>query len=357
MKRLATYLCMCAVLLGSALSCDVHEWPGQPVDVNVLLRLEFEGPMEEYTTIDRTQFGAPIISAAPSDYDVRYRVNVYPIMASGKYSKTPVTGWTFSESDATQLDFATTVQLAPGQYRLYAWADYVDNNSLEHKFYNVDDFESIRLIGDKHYGNLDMRDAFIGTCDIEVPVRYDLDPTPVDALLPMERPMGKWRFITTDLQEFVTRVLESRQARAQALGIEIQPENMLPTSVNFADFRLELKYNGWMPNDFDMFRNEPVAGDPGKFFTSGISPLSDKEAELGFDYMLVKPEGMDASISLYVYDGDNPEPLSSVTNITIPLRRGKVTIVKDNFLTRSAGGGIGISPGFDGNDFNYKVDD
>ncbi|MBQ7855830.1 MAG: hypothetical protein IJ348_01785 [Alistipes sp.] len=350
MKRLAKYLSICLALLGSTLSCNVHEWPEAPVDVNVLLRLEFEEPMTVDAVIDRTQFGLPIISAAPSDYDVRYRVNAYEVLASGKYSETPAVEWTFSADDALSLDFSTTVKLAPGKYRLYAWADYVDNGSVQNKFYNADDFSAIRLIGDTHYGNLDMRDAFIGTCDIDVPVRYDLDPTAVDALLPMVRPMGKFRLVTTDLQEFVTRVLQVRQAKAEALGATIRPEDMLPSSVNFSDFRLEIRYNGWMPNEFHMYRNEPVSGDPGKLFSSGISPLSDNEAELGFDYMMVKPEGMEANISLYVYDEDD-QLLSKVTNIPVPLKRSKITVIKDNFLTRSAGGGVGISPGFK-DDFN-----
>ncbi len=355
MKQLAKYLSVCMVLLGTMLSCDVHEWPTVPVDGNVLLRMQFESDMEVDAVVDRTEFSSPIISAMPKDYDVRYRVNVYPITASGDYSQTPTKEWVFTTGDATSLDFLTTVRLAPGRYRLYAWADYVDNNSIEDKFYNVDDFSSIRIVGDTHYGNLDMRDAFIGNCDIEVPVRYDLDPTPVEALFSMVRPNGKWRFITTDLQEFVTRVLELRQARARMMGMDIKPEDMVPTSVNFSDFHLKFHYNGWMPNEFDIFRDEPVAGDMGKNFTSSITPISDTEAELGFDYMMVKPNGMDALITLEVYDEQN-ELLSKVSNIPVSVKRGKITVIKDNFLTRSVGGGVGIYPSFD-DDFNYRIEE
>ena len=63
--------------------------------------------------------------------------------------------------------------------------------------------------------------------------------------------------------------------------------------------------------------------------------------------MLVNGEESFATLEMIIYNGDGEE-VNRVTGVEVPLKRNKITMVHDEFLTREFAPGIGIDPGFDG---------
>ncbi|MBQ8854079.1 MAG: hypothetical protein IJZ67_07230 [Alistipes sp.] len=351
MRKIAQHILVCATLCFSLLSCNVHQWPEAPIpEVDVNLTLTFDTDMPLLAIIDRMNTYA---STDPEDYDVRYRINAYRISDNGSVSTKPTKEWIFSRPEIAVLDYSTPVSIAPGNYRLYAWADYVENNSVEDKFYSTNEFTGISILGSKHIGNNDFRDAFIGTTDIAVVEQFELDLPPIEAHIKMGRPLAKFNFISTDLEEFISRVLEARLQQAAADGIVLPDADLTPSSVDLSEFRITVRYAGFMPCEFNMFSDAPVDSRTNVMFDSNITPLSGSEAMLGFDYVFVNGQQSTILISLSVYDKDGVL-MSAVPNIEVPVERSKLTTIRGHFMTESAQGGVNLKTEFDG-EFNIYM--
>ena len=75
---------------------------------------------------------------------------------------------------------------------------------------------------------------------------------------------------------------------------------------------------------------------------------------LGYDYIFVNGTETTLAISVEVYNRDG-ELMSSTNPINVPIVRSKMTVVKGEFLTSKATGGITINPGYDGDDYNIEI--
>lgn len=309
------------------------------------LTLTFDTELPLLAIIDRMNTSSASID--PQDYDIRYRINAYPISDNGTVSTKAAESWVFTRADISELDYSTSVEIVPGKYRLHAWVDYVDNNVVDDKFYSTSDFTGIRILGTEHIGNNDFRDAFIGTTDIEVIPQFELDLPPVEAHLDMGRPLAKFNFISTDLEEFISRVLEARMQQAEANGVVLPDSELVPSAVDLSEFRIVIRYAGFMPCEFNMFSDAPVDSRTNVMFDSQITPISGSEAMLGFDYVFVNGKRSTILISLSVYDKDNILR-SAVPNIEVPVERSKLTTIRGHFMTESAQGGVNLKTEFDG---------
>ena len=75
--------------------------------------------------------------------------------------------------------------------------------------------------------------------------------------------------------------------------------------------------------------------------------LPNNEACLAFDYVLVN--GTESSVTLeMVICNEKGQEVNRVGGVEVPVRRNRITTVRDAFLTREFAPGIGINPGFDG---------
>ena len=205
-------------------------------------------------------------------------------------------------------------------------------------FYDTQNFEEILLLGDEHYGCNDLRDAFNGTVEAAV------SETSLEATVEMGRPMAKFSFISNDLEDFMASITKMRTVKDN--GNETR-------AVELSDLKVVFHYYGFMPSSFNMFTNKPASAVTGVSFESEIKALNEKEADLGFDYVFVNGAESAVSVYLEVFDADGTL-LSSFKPIKVPLVRSKLTIVKANFLTSEANGGVSIVPDFDG-EYNFPV--
>ena len=78
-----------------------------------------------------------------------------------------------------------------------------------------------------------------------------------------------------------------------------------------------------------------------------MTTLSAQEARFGSDYIFVNGNESAVHVNLTILD-EQGKILNEVQGIEVPIVRGKLTSIRDEFLTRSFSPGIGIDTGFEG---------
>lgn len=359
-KTIAAALMVCTLVLAS---CAVHEWPEnggvepvvpEPPKYPVILYLSYDTNLPLYKVMENQLKSR---TSMANQYDVRYTIEIYKILDAVTNSKELYSREVLTRDDVNTLNHSLLINIPEGYYEFYVWTDYVDAGSSHDKFYTSENLASITVIN--HQGNNDFRDAFAGVLTTFV--------TPMTSELRIfnKRPLAKFNFVTTDLDRFIEHMLElkakaeaeasSKPGSDSASANDSSPEAEAPSRViDINEYKVVLRYSQFMPNEFDIFSYIPVYSLPNISFESTITPISDTEAELGFDYVFVNGDEFIIPIIVEVYDKTG-QKVSGINPINIPLMRGQLTTVRDEFLTSQASGGIGINPDFEGPDFIYPV--
>ncbi|MCM1309558.1 MAG: hypothetical protein NC301_00850 [Bacteroides sp.] len=359
MKKLLFLLpCLMLLLVG----CDVHEFP--TLEVPIIIpepEPEPEKPRIE-VVVNFDNLGWPdltTVNAMPGSraagstvYMLRYTLNVYEQSRGRSTSRSEVASQVvLTEVPYTLSDVSRhiAVELAEGTYSAIVWVDYVDaRNPDSDLHYSVKDFDNITLAGDTHAGNTETREAFRGTASFSVladgTVADAESREPVEYVpITVERPLARFEFITTDLEEYLAR---SRSENADAPALSPAP--------NPYDYTVRIRYTGYMPSVYNAHLNKPVDSTMGVSFAGKTEILSANEASLGFDHVFVNGSEASVQVALDIYNSDTGALISSSSTINVPLQRNRRTVVRGKFLTTTASGGVGINPEFNG-DFNIEI--
>lgn len=347
------------ISLFSMVACDVHEFPQETnVQVPFLLHLDFTTELPLYKEIIHTRVDNSETKGFISNHNIRYTIKVYRNDLARNNSREADTTFVFTKSDVSDLNFTAPLQLPEGSYDFQIWADYVDVNSNADKYYDTSDFAEI-ILSDKlnHPGSNDCREAFRGYASATVlnPAYYTGDMVSSidnEARAEMKRPMGKFKFVSTDVDVFLARMVQMMKEKGMLKDFEYDPDNSASSesvskSIALSDFTVLFRYKLFMPCSFNMFTDKPAYAWKGMSFKSKMFTDDYKEMTLGFDYIFVNGSETTLSISVEVYSADG-ELMSSTNPIDVPIVRNKLTIVKGDFLTSKASEGITISPEFDG---------
>lgn len=333
---------MFATLLATMLlgSCSVHEWPyeeEQPelpkYPITLHLNYDTELPIHQIVEYE---------TRANDDHDVRYTLEVYKIINEYLSKKELVLREVFYNEDITKLNSEKIVELTEGKYAFHLWTDYVEAGSTSDRYYNADNFSAIVIT--KHEGNNDYRDAFVGHLTAEVTAET------TDLSISNNRPLAKFKFISTDLDEFIEEALELKRKNGEVAD----GDDDATRGIDVSEYKVVIQYSQNMPSEYDHFLDIPVDITPNVRFESKINVISETEAELGFDYVFTNNSDFPTPITLVVYDKEGNN-VAAVNDIPVPLQRGKLTIVRGKFLSQQASGGIGIDPDFEGPDYVYNV--
>ena len=337
------------ILLLSAVSC-VHQWP-EPAVTQVVLNLVYETNLPMGPEIDVSTRAAD----DSEQYDIRYIIHAYELSGSGNIGDTPYATYMFTQDDITSPDNTFTLDIMEGQYRFMVWSDYVKQGTTEDMFYNADSLKYIKLYGrdegHKHVGNEDLRDAFLGWTDVDV-IRYGGHHPPVSCTAHMTRPLSKVVFITTDLDDWKTKVITNYYQSALQ-GSQPGESIEIMTDVDVTQYTVKIQYPQYMPNAFNMMTDRTTWSDVNVSFESKITPLGNQEAALGFDYVFANATDANVVMAVSLYDKTGTQ-LARSRDITVPLERGKVTTVRGSFLLEESDGGVSINPDFDG-EFNIVI--
>ena len=356
--RSVIYIIICCALLFTA--CDVHEFPEQGNErVPFTLHLDFSTEMPLHKEVTYTRSGESQSQERAVKHDIRYLIKAYRTdNIIGNVRKDADTTIVFTRSDINNLNFTANIELYEGTYDIQVWADYVPSGTRYDYYYNTEDFNEIILPDkDNHIGSNDYRDAFRGSVTAKIlnPKYYTgeiLNTIENKAKVSMVRPMGKFKFISTDITAFITRVEEMLNSKSDNAAAEDTSEVNRP-SIQMEDFKVVFRYNIFMPCSFNMFTDKPADSWMGMSFASIMQKEGLEDVMLGFDYVFVNGSETTLSVSLDIYTNDG-EYLTSSDPINVPIARSKLTIVKGAFLTSKASGGITIQPGFD-DEYNIEL--
>lgn len=353
--------CVC-LLLAVATGCDVHEFPeDNPVppsreEMECVIDLHFlTGDMPLYTTVIYDPAAPGGIQArgnVGNDHDFRYNVNIYSASSAESRGEAPglVRSMVLTTSQLDCLDTTIETRLPAGNYRILAWGYYVEPGSVSDLYYIVSDFRHISLTAGAdgcHPGNLEARDAFRGEAPLTVVAPSGGNSGGGNAYVEMKRPMARFRFVTTDVSEFLTR----REGGQHAAGLPVRPEGV---TAALGDYRIVVRYTSYMPSVYNALTDKPIDSAVGRWFDGVVRGLDSSTAELAFDHVFVNGNETSVQVALDIYSLRDNSKIASTSPIDVPLVRGKLTEIRGPFLTTEAGGGIGIHPGFDG-DFNIEI--
>ncbi len=338
---------MLAILLGFS-ACDVHEFPELrqrvPFTIHLLFDTEWQMTGE---VLYKPRTGTPC--------DIRYVVKAFPKDVDLRSTYTAVETFTFLRSARDGYDCTYTLDLPEGEYDIRVWADLVEPGKEGDRFYNTANFTRISLQGE-YRGNTDERDAFRGSCPIEL-ISTIKETAPVEYIIDMVRPLAKFEFITTDFNEFIDKAIQDAQTKAEAMAQENNQEipgsRAETTRVNIDDYKVVFFYSGFMPNVFNHMTDKPVDSATGVTFVSSIKQLSEAEASLGFDYVFINSRATSVSVAVGLYDNEG-ELLAMSNPVAVPIQRSFHTIVRGRFLTQKTTGGMIIDPAFD-DEFNVVL--
>jgi hypothetical protein len=322
----------------------------EPSTFGVNVRLTFDGTWALYREVINSrneesveQLSDESINALSDDtHQRRYIVLAYPANTLSDPER-----FVFTKSSDGSWNSTLEVKLEEGDYDFYVWADYVDVGSEEDKYQTTSDFEQIALMM-PYSGTDEFRDAFRGfKKGVSIADGTELaELQTVD--ISMERPLARFRVITTDVDEFANTVLGNLGA-GDLDGYNSSYEYVAALLKNYT---IRFYYTGFVPSVYDLFSDAPVDSRTDLYFDGVITRISDSEAEIGFDYVFVGSLPTSVSLAMGVYDR-NGDLITMSSSMDVPLQRGGITVVTGKFLSSQSGSGATINPQFSG-DYNLK---
>ena len=326
------------IVLGAAFlfaGCDVHELPHGSADVAVTIRFSYEMPIEQWKTVTLTTRNG---MAQERDYEIRHIVRLYPYTGES-YSRTPAYSFIYNEEYSDNPDHEITLSVAPANYRVVAWTDYVEKGSGNELFYSADDFAEVTLTS-LYEGAQQYRDAFRGSKDLRL-AKYNYNGASTSTEIEMSRPLARYNFIATDKNQFITYWKQQLALR------KLPPvrSNDAP-DIDLNKFKVRFMYPQYLPSANNLFTDRPVDSKLGISFDTVMSLRDDGDVDLGFDYVFVNGKESKVIVSLSIYD-ENWEYISTVHNVEVPLLRGHQTTIKGKFLTNGISSGVTINPEYE----------
>ena len=230
-----------------------------------------------------------------------------------------------SYKPASNGQYPISLELTDGKYYIAVWMDYVNENSVEDKYYKTNSLSSIR-VNTPYVGNDDLKEVYVAQQVIEVSGAVTLD-------MMLKQPMGKFEFITTDIEKF--------------LGEQSDDFDLSTLKVHVA-------YSGFLPTEFNAYTNKPSDASTGISFNCSITQLANGKARLASDYVFVS--GLESSVQVTLLIYNNEGELLNSKPVAVPIQQGKLTTISGAFLTHNSDFGIAINPSLDG-EFNIQIPD
>lgn len=411
MREMKRYILMCAMSLLAFMGCDVHEFPedtsSELVPYTLHLNFDTEMPLYDEFHYDAmgllTRDGEGETKGPANLHDVRYIIKAYRTDNMIGESRVADTTYIFTHSNVQELNYTAKFGIPEGVYTFRVWCDYVNAGSEEDKYYDTEKFDHIAIrkfknedlevqvtVNDEDFwvkpdslliGSNDYRDAFRGSVEEKRVINPNfyagefVSTIQNEATIEMIRPLGKYKFVSTDVDKFITRLAVKMQKNgklSESLD-EVTAFNQVLQNIDLDQFKVVFRYGFYLPYYYNMFTDKPgnswMGSDWMKSnnFTSGhlvfesrmskeIDEDGNTEMLLGFDYLIVNgSSGLVNSVTVEVYDTYDGELMSRSKPIDIQYIRSHLTIIKGEFLTSKASGGVSIDPGYDGPDYNRPI--
>lgn len=306
-----------------SVSC-IHQYPDQnTTQVNVFIDLEVDSSLPLYQEITRTTGTAQ---------KRRFIIDVLhngKVMAEKRLLTTEA-----EETGEGKYSIPLSLQLEAQEYTFVVWNDYVPAQEGSHAHFITEDLSNVFLHED--YCNEPLhREAFCGTADADLTAYRDMENAQVRQHILLKRPQAKYAIISTDMEEFLTRI----QAKGKPPG----------------NYRAKVSYEYYLPTGYNVTGNVLCQSRAGMGFTVPCTLEADEAGECGLteDFVLMGAEDTYISLTLEIINAEE-KVVSRTTGVQVPLKQGHLTLVKGKFLTTMMNPGISIDPGYNG-EFNIVI--
>lgn len=325
------------VLAMTSLSSCINEWP-HPEDrtykVTLLVHSDTDWIPDYVMNYTRTDGRADAL-------EIQYQFRIF---RSGDTS-IPLREFTMYSSDMSRGDFSVDIDLNPGSYDVYVWSDICNAASGESLFYNSSDFANITFLT-PYQGDSNYKDAFRGMKSFTIENSMYLHPVATE-VINLERPLVRYIFVATDLDEFVDKEITRGKMRNIA-SRERDPEQYRSDLDNvLGEYTIKISYPLYMPAVFDNYSDKPIDSWTGISFEGDFTILSEEQAQLGLDYVMMGSSESYIQVMMEIFDSDGFK-IAGTSTINVPTLRDRTTLIYGRFLTSDEDAGVHINPDFDG---------
>lgn len=322
-------------------SCDVHELPEGDTHVDVSLNISFDEVLPLFRELDYTK----VVNDAPVR-QMRHIIRVFRANGINRFSDTPEVEKILYTDGIKEI--STSMQLAPVDYKVLVWSDWVDESKAP-LYYDADDFSKVRLFDGPYKGSDQYRDAFSASKVLELHSILEAEAK-VEEDIVMNRPVAKYSIVSADRTDFLKMFMARLEERYKQSSEPIKYSK--PEDIDINLFKIVVAYNGFLPDTYSLWTSRPVDARTGVQFESRISQIESGNLELAFDYIIVNGEESSVSATIYIFDDLNV--ILSTFKVDIPLHVGMRTTLTGRFLTSGAASGVSINPGYEG-EFNVPL--
>lgn len=327
-------------------ACDtVLQYPeGESLSRQVYLSIEHipPGKLLEYDYTGQSEYQRSYVS------DITFKTRyIFDIYRAGD-TENRLDRYVIVKEELEWKDFDTVLELLPGDYDVWIWADRYDSSTSEYDngyFCSTDDLANMRVADEPYVGDTEMKDALCGMFSISVSPPAP-DGSSLNARVQLHRPQTSFALVSTDLREFMQAEILRRDPAYKNVDLSSLADMELP-AIDFTGYTARINYNVYHPTLFNTFLNKPVDASLNLSFESKLRLLDSNEVLIGFDYFFINGEESSTTVSLEIYDLQD-ELIASTPPIAFRVQRNCATIIRGKFLTSKASGGVGINPEFDG---------
>lgn len=318
-------------------SCDktIHEYPGLcEMTLTVHCSVDLSDP-EHYVTVkcDAENGASYVVRSMSEDLDntrfdepvcLRYTIDLYRITAS--HSEFVERQVRFAAVNDPNPQASVTFGVSAQHYKVLVWCDYVQDDVRESWYYTTDNLREIRYSEVVAEDN-DDKDAFTNVLDVDLTDYYYADGIyNLSYDLELERPMGRMRCITTDMNDYVNA------------GNSIE------------DIIVQISYTQYVSAGYNVEEQKPNYFEPTRTYITTPEVDDEGNLELCHDYVFVNGKQTNVKVDFYFYNGKIAEDteISHWSGIVVPLKKNMETTVEGRMLTTSFGtGGFGIDSEFE----------
>jgi hypothetical protein len=325
-----------ALLLLTASSCDIHQYPDddEPIPTiggehNFTVKVHHELDMDDYVyRVDslNSRSNTFIDYTYDEDVSVRYIMCIFDADKQGQciYKQ-------YYYNDNLSLEDFTVNLVLPSEVEyddvVYVWSDFVDRETHNPIYYNASNFRNVTYTS-RYVADTRSRDCFEGWFNLSQVKPKTKATEPTELEVDLTRPVGIYTVVATDLDKFTHEYLNGASLK---------------------DYRVEVRYPSYTPYGIDILDNDIVDVSTSVKYNSSILVVNDKVAILGYDYSFLNTsDDAGVDIQLYLIKPDGSEKILTKP-IRVPMRRNQHTYVVGPFLTSAAQAGFNI-------DYKYTSD-
>lgn len=309
----------------------IHSYPeGSGVDpeaITLRLRIDtgmvWEDMAHSVTDIDRGKDAPDTKSARTPHLRITTRIGE-------EHGSVAVSTTVFSPDEIPEgyLTFTVPEHFSQKNYSVALWADFVDPDTHSPMGYDLEDLTQIRPLFSRGTES-ESYDARYITTRINLSHITPSAHNDTTVTLPLQSPSARFELIPEDYKDFLDHFAESL-SRGEKYTVAVE-------------------YISDIPERFNLLAEAPVSKSGSVAFSTplDIITIPGYTPVIASDRIFIDSGGEDITLRVLLLDSSK-KLITSISDITIPLRRGKTTKVSGRLLLSTLSSGLSIDNNWNG---------